>query len=234
MFMLSACGLLPQKGSRVARDDYFARVHAEQVAAAGWPDEKRATRKSIAATLELTPDAADVSIAQATHERAEVATKDSGGTRLDVIGEDAHAIAVSGAKDDAALSRAVEESAKSELRRAKKLKSLEVKVAELADEGHALIGYIESNVPSPTKRTQIQAEINASFHALDDLGRAAKREAREAEDYVADLQRAFRTGIESGARQERPNVVVVRRPKPKPAPPGQSHPAAPPGEVFTP
>src|SRR5262249_40054150 len=50
-------------------DAYFRDVHAIQVWAAQWPEDKRQTRKPLVSILDLTPDAADVTIIQATHEK---------------------------------------------------------------------------------------------------------------------------------------------------------------------
>src|SRR5262249_33039248 len=71
-------------------DAYFKDVHAIQVWAAQWPDDKKATRRPLLNTLDLTPDAPDVTIIQATHEKVSTLVKDGGGSaKLETFVDDA-------------------------------------------------------------------------------------------------------------------------------------------------
>src|SRR4051812_13250961 len=65
-------------------DAYFKDVHELQVTSTGWTDERKASCRPLVDALKLPPDAADVSIVQATHERVVAAGRDVGATKLEV------------------------------------------------------------------------------------------------------------------------------------------------------
>ena len=58
-----------------AYDTFFHDVHQQQVEAASWGDDKKGAHRALVSALELTPDAPDVTIVQATHEGASKVAK---------------------------------------------------------------------------------------------------------------------------------------------------------------
>jgi hypothetical protein len=241
-------------------DTYFRDVHTAQVEAASWADDKRGTHKALVAALDLTPDAPDVTIVQATHERASKYAPRAGALRLEITGTDAH---VAGATADAStFFKAIEDTAHAELERAKRMHAVEPKLEALAKTGHDLEPHVAEDFDrrGSQKVQEVRMELSASYDALDKLDAHAKRESREAEDFVADLERALETASEEraknhGAKPAAPTPSATstpatppsrpRRdetPRPAPRPAGESaapKPAPTPkpadtGEVFTP
>ncbi len=239
------CDLIPQ--GKVAQgqlymsgegryDAYFRDVHAIQVWAAQWIDDRKATRKPLVNILDLTPDAADVTIIQATHEKVAGLTREAGTTKLEATVDEAHVVASGGAKTDTAVFRAIEDTAGGELGRAKKLNAMMPKMDELAKLGQSLEPHVQEAYQrqGPGKATEVRQELNASLTVLGNVTTKARRSIRECDDFVADLQRAVATG--EGAHHERkdkddkadkPDKVdkpdkadkPETKPEPKPKPP---------------
>ncbi len=242
-------------------DAFFRDVHQQQVDAAGWDDDRRNAHRSLVSALELTPDAADVTIVQATHEAASKTAKQPGSVRLDVDGTNAHVVASGGADASGALFRAVEDTARQELERAKRLHGLEPRIDAMSRTGGDLSGRAKADFASRGvgKETEVETELSASLDVLRKLKSRAESDARESEDFVADLERALETASEDRAAKTRDRHKKRdhgdkdkdhedTKPAPKPAPasdqaaaaPKPAPPAPPPpkpadtGEVFTP
>jgi hypothetical protein len=198
---------------------YFHDVHDAQVAAASWGDDKKAAHKSLVQALELTPDSPDVTIVQVTHERASRYAPRQGALRLELTGPDPR-IAGAGSGEGTALFHAVEEGTKSELERAKKMHAEEPKLEALAKTGHELEGHVDEDYAKwgSQKLGEVKGELKASFDAIDALVAQARREARESEDFVADLQRAIETASVDHAARASAGPAA----KPAPAPPAKS------------
>jgi hypothetical protein len=239
-------------------DPYFRDVHQQQVEAAAWGEGKRTSHRALVQALSLTPDAPDVTIVQATHEAASKSTKQQGSLRLDVDGTNARVV---GTSLDGSLSRAIEDTSRSELERAKKLHVIESRLASLTKTGNELQARAHDDWAKrgSGKESEVTNELRASLDVLGDLKARADSEARESEDFVADLERALETASEDryakrekrdkrdkgdkrdrGDKPERKEPKAVAEAKPDaPAPPPK--PATPPppkpadnGEVFNP
>src|SRR5438045_8731857 len=70
-------------------DAYFHDVHGAQVEAASWGEDKKGSHKSLVTALDLTPDAPDVTLVQAAHERAAKYAPPAGMLRLELSATDA-------------------------------------------------------------------------------------------------------------------------------------------------
>src|ERR1700729_2498516 len=76
-------------------DAYFGEVHAQQIAATTWPNERRSARKPLLDALKLVPDADDATIAQSAKDRLS-----TGVLRLEVHGTDVHIVEATAAHHD--------------------------------------------------------------------------------------------------------------------------------------
>jgi hypothetical protein len=240
-------------------DAFFRDVHQHQVDAASWGDDKKTAHHALVGALDLTPDAPDVTIVQATHEASSKVAKQAGSVRLDVDGTTAHVVASSGT-DGGALFHAIEDSAHQELERAKRLHGEGPKLDALTKTANDLEGRVKADFDKygTAKENEVASEILATIDVIAKLRTRADGEARESEDFVADLERALETASEASAqkqvarRKKRPaaDTAAASTPSPKPAPvadqsppPAAARPApvVPPppkpadtGEVFTP
>lgn len=115
-------------------DEYFRAVHDQQVAASGWGDARKEARRPLHSALAVTPDAAEDTVLSAARERA--AKLGGGGATLDVSGP--RVSATPGASADPPLFSAVEEAARAEIDRARKLRETADKLEELAKAGEGL------------------------------------------------------------------------------------------------
>ena len=236
-------------------DAFFRDVHTQQVDAASWGDDKMRTHHALVSVLELTPDAPDVTIVQATHESSSKGAKQPGSVRLDTDGTTAHVVA-SGGAGDGPLFHAIEDSAHLELERAKRLRSMEPKLDALGKQGGDLEGRVKADFLKygETKANEVANELVASMDVVTHLKSRAESEARASEDFVADLGRALETASEEkvarephhGRRHEHDEAATAAaKPaaaanaadhapaeKPAKAPPPQK--PADTGEVFTP
>jgi hypothetical protein len=244
-------------------DAYFRDVHSIQVWASQWPDDKKQTRKPLLSILDLTPDAADVTIVQATHEKVAYLLKDGGSAKLETFVDDAHVTTTGTVHLDPSLVHAIEETANSELQRAKKMNAMLPKMDELSKLGQSLEPHVTETFSkrSPGKATEVKGELQASITVLSQTTTKARRTIRECDDFVADLQRAVGAVSEHRERKEepppkpdkpeKPEKPVAKPPKhdtpppakpaapvakadtPKPAPPAPKPPKQE-GEVFNP
>ena len=214
------------QGSRVAQgqlylsgearfDAYFRDVHALQVAAAGWADEKKRTRRPLIGVLALTPDAGDITIVQATHDRMVAYTHDGGGTKLQVTPDDARVMVLPGTKSDPTFFHALEETVRYELDRDRKVMALVPQIEQVSRNGRALEPHVDETFlhGTPGRATEVKGEMSASFDALVALGARVHHTARESEDFIADLQRGVTTTVEPPARHDaKPGNAVAAKP----------------------
>jgi hypothetical protein len=188
-------------------DAFFRDVHAIQVWVAEWPDDRKATRRPLLDTLELTSDAADVTIVQATHERIVPLKKDGGSTRLEVSVDEAHMSATGGAKVDETFFHAIEETASSELVRAKKLNSMTPKIDELVNVGRSLEPHVQETFQKqgPGKVAEVKQELGSAISVLHTTTGKARRSTRECDDFVADLARAVASDADGRRDRNEPD-----------------------------
>src|SRR5262249_10516824 len=104
-------------------DAYFHDVHAAQVEAASWKDDKKTSHKALVAALDLTPDASDITPVQTAHERASKYAPKPGTLRRELTGTDAHVAGTTG--EGSTFFKAIEDSAHAELERAKRMHAVE-------------------------------------------------------------------------------------------------------------
>jgi len=205
-------------------DPYFESVHQQQVAAAAWPDEKKAARRGLVATLALTPGASDDAIVSATRERAK---KLGGqGAKLDLGGP--RVTPTQGATSDGALFSSIEECARAEQERAKKLKATSEKLEEMAKQGEALkkesdkefenSGAQKADEEKQKKRREIRRELGGSVEALRSLARDATRAARDIDEFLGDLGSALEAK-DTPSRGRGGSMGSDRRPSSSPPPP---------------
>jgi hypothetical protein len=233
-------------------DALFREVHQQQVEAASWGDDKKGSHKSLVTSLELTPDAPDVTIVQAAHESTSKAAKQPGSLHLELDGTTARVVASGGATDGGALFRAIEDTAHQELERAKRLHAVEPKLDALAKQDSDLEARVKTDFAQygETKANEVAGELMSVHDVISKLRSRAESEARESEDFVADLSRAIETASEDkaarvetrhkkrreeGSAAAKPASQAADQPAaaPKPQQPPPPKPADT-GEVFTP
>ena len=188
------------QGQRYQSDDprydpYFDSVHQAQVAAAAWPDDKKAARRPLVNALSLTPTASDDTIVGATRERVRKAG--GGGAKLDL----ASAHVTPSGTNDGALFAAVEETVRLELDRAHKLKEKSDKLEEMAKHGEALKesadkefsnrGADKADEKKTDKSRETRRELGGAVDATRSLARDAAKGSREAQDFLEDLGAAL-------------------------------------------
>jgi hypothetical protein len=226
-------------------DAYFKDVHAIQVWAAQWPEDKRQTRRPLITFLDLTPDAVDVTIIQATHEKVAYLLKDGGTAKLETFVDDAKVTTAGPVHADPALFHAIEETAQAELQRAHKMNSMLPKLDELSKLGQSLEPHVGEvfTKHSPGKVSEVRNEVQASLTVLSQTTTKARRGIRECDDFVSDLQRAV--GAVDHARRSDDKPDKPDKPEPpqkpekperpeKPAKPPPKHDAAPPPKPAPP
>lgn len=218
-------GVLYQSGDQ-RYDPYFDKVHQEQLAAANWPDEAKASRKPIVSALDLKPDASNGTILTATREA-------KGG----------------------ALGSPIEQTIASEAERAKKMTAEASRLEELKEQGIQLkkqaaadrdnMGAQKADDKAVEKKDQTKRELGASIDAVDKMISDARRAAREAEDLSTKLA-AARTGhaedepkADDAADKEKDKgkKPEAKKPAAKPSAPAPAPKPAPkpaPDEVFNP
>jgi hypothetical protein len=200
-------------------DTYFGEIHAEQVAAANWPEDRKTARKPLLDVLKLLPDADDGTIEQATKDRL------TGMLRLEVQGTDVHVVetAASRQNNPHEVLAAVELAARSEIERAKKLSELPARVEALAKTGRELESHIaEDFAGAGQKPFEVRDEIRASYDVLVALSQGGAREKKEAEQFVAELGHAVSAGSEPPSAGVVP--LGLTKPHPAKAPPSKPEP----------
>ncbi|MDB4947261.1 MAG: hypothetical protein JWP97_6795 [Labilithrix sp.] len=196
-------------------DPYFDSVHQQQVAAAAWPDEKKAARKPLVAVLTLPPNANDDQIIGATRERAK--KLEGGGGRLDVASAKVTAIGTA----DGPLFAAVEDSVRLELDRARKRRAQQEKLEELARHGEELKrtadrewenrGAEKADQKKSDKRLELRRELGASIKAMRALASDASKDAQDGQVFLEDIGDAIEA-------KDAPPRGAKRTPKPLPPP----------------
>jgi len=218
-------------------------VHKEQLAAAAWPDEAKASRKPIVDALSLKPDASNRTILSATKE------------------------AKSGS---ASLGQPVEQTTASETDRARKMNGEQKRLQELKEHGEELrkqaaddkenMGAQKADDKAVAHKNEVKRELGAAVDALGSMIRDAKHNQDEAEELASKLTAAW-TGhpedekkIDVGAPPSEHKAAPVvsasasasaapppppKKPKPTPSPKPAPAPAPapapkPPDEVFNP
>ena len=165
-------------------DAYFKQIHDLQVSVAAWPEDRRAARKPLIGALQIAPDASDGTLARTTQDRA----KAGAGAKLELNGETAQARVVGGREDP--VLKAVEETARAEIDRVRRLRALEPKLEELGKQAQALEDAVDESFRDTEKQHDVHGELSDCHDVLRQLAVAAKRQARDGEDFLADLQRA--------------------------------------------
>ena len=244
----TANGQLYQSGDG-KYDPYFAQVHQEQVAAANWPDEAKASRKPIVTALDLRPGASNSTILAATRDK----------------------------KGEASLGSAVEQTTAAESERARRLSATAAKLDDLQKRGEELkkqtiedrrnLAADKADDKKVAKKDELKREMAAAVDVVESLADDARKGAKEAEDLASKLKAAWtgksederapvkieekrdETREEKKEEKKKPEPVAKKAPKsnppaakkpaaPKPEPdekPAKPQPAQkPPDEVFNP
>jgi hypothetical protein len=188
-------------------DAYFKDVHDMQVTAVGWSDERQAACRPLVDELRLPPDAVGVSIVQETHERVKEVSHDVGPIKLEVTGDEAHVIASNTDKVDETtrnLFKMIETCAHTELSRSHAFKEVPNRVDALTKTGRELEPHIRDDFAKHGGRVaeDVQTEMTASYEVLSDISKNARGGAREAEDFVADLQRAVGSSLPAEPKEK--------------------------------
>ena len=175
-------------------DPYFESVYQAQLGAAGWPDEKKAARKPLIGVLSLTPSASDETIILAIRER--VRKPGGSGAKLDI----ATSHVTPGGASDSPLFAAVEEAARLELDRARKLKDRADKCDEMLKHGQVLKsaaddeasnrGADKADEKKNEKGREIRRELAGAVDAMRSLSRDAAKLSREGQEFLEDLAAA--------------------------------------------
>ena len=179
----TANGQLYQSGDG-KYDPYFAAVHQEQVAAANWADEAKASRKPIVTALDLRPGASNSVILSATRSK----------------------------KGEGSLGSAIEQTTAAERERARRLSAAAAKLEDLEKHGEELrkqaveerrnLAADKADEKKVAKKDELKREIAAAVDAVDSLASDARKGAKEAEELATKLKAAW-TGR---ADDERPPV----------------------------
>lgn len=152
-----------------AYDAYFREVHGYRGARQRWTEARDRARGPLAGELHSSTDAADATLAQLTHEGAGAASE----------------------VRDAVLV-AVESTSQAELERARQLRKEADQVSTLLRTGRELELHVKEAFAAEggSKPREVQEELRASYDVLVGLSAFAEGQAKGAEDFVLDLQRA--------------------------------------------
>jgi hypothetical protein len=150
------------------------------------------------------------------------------------------------------LFRSIEATTRTELERAKTLRTFPTKIDQLTKTAHELLTKVQDDFPKKKgTAADVTDELNGAIEVLTNLSNTSRSSAREAEDFVADLQRAVQAdptdplprgdgsagvAVAPPPPKQKPVVAVKPQvtttqatpPKPKPKPVESS------GEVFNP
>jgi hypothetical protein len=213
-------------------DPYFRDVHALQMEIASWEEQKRSARRPLVDVLKLDPDAADVTVVQATHERMLGVSREAGNVRLDVSEGQARVVVQNAAKLDEsarATFQAIETCVRNEIDRAKGLRDVPAKADALLKQGRALEPHVRDDLSRRGGRApkQVLEELQASYDVLSEISKSSRLAVREADDFVADLRRAVGSDMaESAARPSASSKASAARAT-KPARTGEEIPRRP-------
>jgi len=220
-------------------DAFFKDVHTQQAAFAFWTDDKRATRKALAAELNVLIDVDEPVLIAATRERAK-----SGGYFLDEANpNDLRVLALSGNKADTSFAKSVEEAFRGERVRARKLHAAESGLEELERVGLELQKHVADDFGKKgfEKTREVRRELDAGLDAAIKLKSETTRLAKEAEECAASLAQAVQSKGDP-SKKKRPAPKAPRE-NPKATEPSKPPPSAPPsakekdqknGEIFSP
>ena len=210
-----------------AYDAYFKDVHDLQLVDAAFADERKASRKPLIDVLELTPDPSDAIVTQLARERVLAAAASLGATKLDISEDGARFTTSTGTRggpDTEKLIVAIETVVASELERAKKMKDFEPRIEAALKTGHDLEPHVKEEFTKygAQKPIEVRQEMSGSIDALTVVNHHARREARNAEAFVAELARAVTTGgaaagSASSASSAWPAMSARSSPAPAPA-----------------
>ena len=220
----TANGQLYQSGDG-KYDPYFAQVHQEQVAAANWPDEAKASRKPIVTALDLRPGASNSTILAATRDK----------------------------KGEASLGSAVEQTTAAESERARRLSATAAKLDDLQKRGEELkkqtiedrrnLAADKADDKKVAKKDELKREMAAAVDVVESLADDARKGAKEAEDLASKLKAAWtgksederapvkieekRDETREEKKEEKKKPEPVAKKAPKSNPPAAKKPAAP-------
>ena len=197
------------QGQRYQSDDqrydpYFDNVHQAQVAAAAWPDEKKATRRPLVNALALTPDCVGRH-----HPRRHAAAREVEAAAASSISR-ARTSRRRAAANDSALFAALEETVRLELDRARKMKDKSDKLDEMSKHGEELKkaaeteasqrGAEKADEKKTEKSREIRRELGGAIDATRTLSQQALRQSKYAQEFLDDLGDA----VEASSGPRRP------------------------------
>ena len=234
-------------------DDYFSKVHALQLEAAGWTDEKKATRRSLIDALKIATDAADVTIVEAAHERMVSVAHVIGGTHLELKENEGKLVIPGESRADAPMKdflTALRTTVDGEMKRKRELTDIPQKCDELVKLGRDLEPRVKADFfrQGGTMMADVHDEIAASFDVLSEISKTSRLQKRETEDFISDLARAVEAGppandlppstVTKPATHPKPFVsssqATTTTPKPKPKPKPQPSGGGGGGDDFNP
>jgi hypothetical protein len=207
-------------------DGFFEAVHKEHEAAKSWPDEKTEARKGLVTLTGVREGSGDRTIVNAVRERAKGA---GGGARLEVV--QAKVVLASGAKEDAPLFAAIEETAQREIDRARRLaaaaerlETLEKQGKELAkqaDEDRKNAGVDKADEKKMEHHRELRRELGGAIDFASDLANDARKGIADGERFLDDLDAALQLKEHVARPDGRvfPPPGAVREDKPVPAKP---------------
>jgi hypothetical protein len=173
-------------------DSFFRAVHALQVDEGAWPDGSKATRRPLVTALALESDASSEALVHASHDHAATLVGSNGSMHL----IDGGHLVTKGGKADTAFAHAVEDTVHAELERSHHLEADAARAEELTKNGHELEQRIDDDFAqkNPGRVYELRRELRASFSVLDQAKEDARKYAREAGEFVNDMQRSLAFG----------------------------------------
>jgi len=212
----TAAGELYQSGD-ARYDDYFKKVHDEQVAASSWAEESKAAKKPLTTALNLPLTAGNSSILSAAKAK----------------------------KDDAGVKSAAAETASAEAEFAKKQKENAERLDKLTNDGAELkkqtieerknMAAEKADPAAVDKKEEVKREMSAAVDAAANMRDDAAKGAAEAEKLVDGLKKELGVSGEAAAPKPAPKKEEPKGEKPASAPKKESakKPAAKPAPAST-
>lgn len=191
-------GALFQTG-QAEYDDYFTKVHALQVEAGSFDDDKKADRRGLIDALKIATDSVDVTILEATHQRLVGIAHTVGATRLDLREDEGKVILASESRADLETRdfiKALQTTLDGEMKRKRALRDVPQQCDALAKTGRELEPRVKADFfrQGGTMMADVHDEIVASLDVLDQISKTSRLASRETEDFISDLGRAVLTG----------------------------------------
>jgi hypothetical protein len=200
-------------------DGYFENVHQQQAGATHWEDDKKASRRTLVSSLALKSDASDGTLTSATRQR--VSKMGGAGARLELGGP--RVVRGSGTGADNGLFNAVEETARTELDRARRLRAASERYEELAKQGENLKkdadrefenrGAAKADEKKSDKQREIRRELSGAISSMKSLASDARDRAEDIDDFLEDLGHAL-----EGKDSSRPKTAKKRTHQAPPPP----------------